>query len=337
LDLARLRDNCQVTSSAEMAGRVHVTLGPDGHEAVFTCSWLAPQALPDPDNRSEDAKRLWSAADFPAGPPAARWDDYLVSSTTRLASLRQLLSIGFMLLRGVPPRPRAVLDVAATLGYIRETNHGRLFDLRVGVTPAGLGLAGLPVGPHTAGPYRDPVPTLQLLYCVTNAADGEFGLLDGFAAAAQLRSEDPASFGCLTRTPATFGYSDATAELRATRPMIGTDPAGRIREIRYDSKSMQPMRPRRGASPDQAADDMREFYLAYRAFASVLLRPGLSVRFGLTPGDCIVVDNTRVLHSVAVSAESGRCHLQGCYADIDGAESTVAVLARPKSAAQPGG
>ena len=142
------------------------------------------------------------------------------------------------------------------------------------------------------------MPTLQLLHCLTNAADGgESGLLDGFRAAALLRSEHAAAFACLTSTPVTFGYSDTTCELRATRPMIGTDPAGRIREIRYNSRSMQPLRPRSGATPEQAAGELRDFYLAYRAFASILLRPALTLRFSLQPGDCVVFDNTRVLHS----------------------------------------
>ena len=177
------------------------------------------------------------------------------------------------------------------------------------------------------------MPTLQLLHCLANAADGgESGLLDGFRAAALLRSEDAAAFACLTSTPVTFGYSDTTCELRATRPMIGTDPAGRIREIRYNSRSMQPLRPRPGATPEQAAGELRDFYLAYRAFASILLRPALTLRFSLQPGDCVVFDNTRVLHSRTGFAASGHRHLQGCYADIDGTESAAAVLARSAGA-----
>jgi gamma-butyrobetaine dioxygenase len=201
--------------------------------------------------------------------------------------------------------------------------------VRVEATPANLAFTGLPIGPHTDNPYRDPVPTLQLLHCLTNAADGgESGLLDGFRAAALLRAEDPAAFGCLAKTPVTFGYSDARTELRATKPMIGTDPAGRIREIRYNSRSMQPMRPRPGAGPEEAAEELREFYLAYREFASILLRPALTLRYSLEAGDCVVFDNARVLRSRTGFAASGRRHLQGCYADIDGAESAAAVLAR---------
>jgi gamma-butyrobetaine dioxygenase len=115
--------------------------------------------------------------------------------------------------------------------------------------------------------------------------------------------------------------------------MIGVDMAGRIREVRYNSRSMQPIRPAAGNTPGQAALQLREFYRAYRAFATTLLRPDLTLRFNLEPGDCVVFDNTRILHSRTGFTATGHRHLQGCYADIDGAESTVAVLARRDAAA----
>jgi gamma-butyrobetaine dioxygenase len=358
LDAAWLRDNCQcatcrdpasgqrlicitdlapdvtVTSALQEADGLHVTFGPDGHEAVFTRTWLAGYATAEVDRRSEDAKRLWSARDFPAGPPVTSWQTYAASDAVRIRCLRELLSTGFMLLRGVPAVPGAVAEVAASFGYIRETNHGRIFDVRVETSPveaapASLANTGLPIGPHTDNPYRDPVPTLQALHCLVSSADGdETGLLDGFRAAAQLRAEDPAYFDCLSRTLVTFGYADASTQLRAMRPMIGLNEAGLIREIRYDSRSMEPMRPRSGVLPDEAADEMHEFYVAYRAFAAILLRPSGTLRFTLTPGDCVVFDNTRILRSGTGFTAAGRRHLQGCYADIDGVESTVAVLAR---------
>lgn len=357
LDPSWLRDNCQcqvcrdptsgqrltaitdlaadvtVSGAVEAADGLHVTFGPDGHQAVFTRTWLAGHTAAEPDARSEDTKQLWSARDFPAGPPATPWQSYVASDAIRLSCLRGLTSRGFMLLTAVPTEPAAVLSVAATFGFVRETNYGRQFDVRVEATPANLAYTGLPIGPHTDNPYRDPVPTLQLLHCLANAtAGGESGLLDGFRAAAQLRAEDPAAFDCLTRTPATFCYADATTELRASRPMIEVNPDSLIRGVRYNSRSMQPMRPRPGATPARAAQEMHEFYLAFRAFAAILLRPYLTLRFNLAPGDCVVFDNTRILHSRTGFAATGQRHLQGCYADIDGVESTVAVLARTRPA-----
>ena len=308
---------------------LHVTFGPDGHQAVFTPNWLAGHAAAEVDRRSEDGKRLWSARDFPGGPPITSWQAYAGGDAVRLRCLRDLLSTGFLLLSGVPTEPGAITDVVTSFGYIRETSYGRVFDVRVEAAAANLAFTSLPIGPHTDNPYRDPVPTLQLLHCLTNCADGgESGLLDGFRAAAQLRAEDPAAFDQLTSTPVTFGYVDAATELRATRPMIGLNTAGLIREVRYNSRSMEPVRPRSGASLAEAAEQMRQFYVAYRAFAAILARPSLTLRFMLAPGDCVVFDNTRILHSRTGFIAAGRRHLQGCYADIDAAESTAAVLAR---------
>jgi gamma-butyrobetaine dioxygenase len=41
-----------------------------------------------------------------------------------------------------------------------------------------------------------------------------------------------------------------------------------------------------------------------------------------------VFDNTRVLHARTGFTAGGERHLQGCYADLDGAASNLAVLRR---------
>ncbi len=54
------------------------------------------------------------------------------------------------------------------------------------------------------------------------------------------------------------------------------------------------------------------FYRAYRTCAEIL----------------IAFDNTRVLHARTAFTSAGRRHLQGCYADLDGVASALAVLRR---------
>jgi gamma-butyrobetaine dioxygenase len=216
------------------------------------------------------------------------------------------------------PGPGAVLAVAASLGYVRETNYGRLFDVRVENSPSNLAFTSLPVPPHTDNPYRDPVPTVQLPHCLRNAADGgDSGFVDGFPAAAALRVQDPAAFATLAVTPATFGYRDATTELSAIRPLISLDACGRIREIRINPRSLQPARL---AGPRAAA-----FCAGYAAYAELLSAAPSMLTIRLRPGDCAVFGNTRVLHARTGFTQGGRRHLQGCYADLDGVESAVAV------------
>jgi len=231
-----------------------------------------------------------------------------------------------------------VLAVARSMGFVRETNYGQLFDVRTTVDPANLAYSALAISPHTDNPYREPVPTVQLLHCLASAArGGDSGLVDGFTAASQLRAEDRPAFAMLARTPVTFRYSDATAELRATKPIIGLDPRGRINQVRWNSRSMQPL----ALGRTSAVAEADEFYAACRSFAQILARPELMVTFRLEPGDCVIVDNTRILHArTAFETAPGQGghetpagavahrHLQGCYADLDGVESTLAVLRR---------
>jgi gamma-butyrobetaine dioxygenase len=50
--------------------------------------------------------------------------------------------------------------------------------------------------------------------------------------------------------------------------------------------------------------------------------------FRLAPGDCVVFDNTRILHARTGFASTGSRHLQGWYADLGGIEPALAVAGR---------
>src|SRR5262249_2559572 len=217
--LAGIRDqtaNVRLGEVKEDADSFVVIFEPDGHPAGIAQSWPA-RALPSAPHvpsatvgRAEDAKRLWLAADFPAGPPTFGWDKYRTDPEHRAACLESLLSNGFALVTGVCAEPRMVLEVAQSMGFVRETNYGRLFDVQAKVEPANLAFTAMAIAPHTDNPYRDPVPTVPLLHCLANAAEGgDSGLVDGFVGAGLLRTEDPAAFGVLATTPVTFCYADA--------------------------------------------------------------------------------------------------------------------------------
>jgi gamma-butyrobetaine dioxygenase len=305
-------------------GCVEVVFAPDGHKSRFDAAWLAehrPGRSPPYSDRAEDAKILWQAADFADGLPSATRDAFAQDPATRADCLESLLVKGFFLLHGVAVEDRAVLSVAQAFGFVRRTNYGELFEVRVEENPANLAFSSLPITPHTDNPYRDPVPTIQLLHCLTNAAEGgDSGLVDGFHAAATLRREQPDAFDLITRTPVAFRYLDAEAELTATDSLIGLDALGRITQIRFNNRSMRPV-----ALPP---DEIVPFYAAYRAFAELLYRDEARLDFRLEPGDCVVFDNTRTLHARTGFTASGRRHLQGCYADLDSAASALAVLRR---------
>ncbi len=317
----------QVTVAEVVAGTdtVVVTFGPDGHRGEFSRAWLDDHSLdahrfhaPD-DHRTESTKRLWQPADLRDALPVTDWATYRADDAERARMLRAVRDLGFAIVRGTPATPGTVLDIAATFGHVRETNYGRLFDVRVEANPTNLAFTGRAIAPHTDNPYRDPVPTLQLLHCLNNAVDGgASGLLDGFHAASLLRTRDPEAFRVLATTIVPFAWSDRAASLRADRPLIDVDPAGRVREVRFNNRSMRALR-----LPPERTD---AFYRAYRRFAEIISRPDLLLTFRLDAGDCVIFDNTRLLHARTGFEESGSRHLQGCYADIDGLLSTLTLL-----------
>ncbi|MEP7201274.1 MAG: TauD/TfdA family dioxygenase [Ilumatobacteraceae bacterium] len=304
---------------------IEVTFTPDGHVSHFSKVWLSenvPGKASLFDDRSERHRPPWSAADFDGRPPEVAWHELQRDGAPRALALGALMRTGILLVRDAPIEPRTVLAVATSFGHVRNTNYGDLFDVRVEAQPVNLAFTGRAIAPHTDNPYRDPVPGVQLLHCLQSSpGGGENVFLDGFAVAALVRDEDAQAFATLSSTPVTFKYEDANTLLRASGPIITVNAAGEVRGIRWNDRSIQPP----AVKPELVGD----VYRAMRVFAATLQRPELHIRLTLEPGDCIVFDNTRVLHArTAFEGGSGARHLQGCYADLDGLASTVAVLER---------
>jgi gamma-butyrobetaine dioxygenase len=311
-------------ASINAEGDIRVTFAPEQHETVFPAAWLFERAY----DKSFVAERGWIA------PEIQLWDSALqnkapTASYARLRKDRRALATwldavrryGFATLEDVPLQEGSVCDVVSLFGYVRETNYGRWFDVRAEVNPSNLAYTNLGLQAHTDNPYRDPIPTLQLLVCLENSvAGGDSIVVDGFNAARRLREENPESFDLLSRHPARFEYSGAAGvRLRAKRPFIELGPDGEMIAIRFNNRSAAPC-------VDAPYDEMEAFYAAYRQFAAILEDAAMQVTFKLQPGELFIVDNTRALHARKAFSGSGKRWLQGCYADKDGLLSTFAAI-----------
>lgn len=342
MSITELPVDISVERARQSGDRIEVIFRPDGHRAEFDASWLRQFGVPDSeacssqpappphspvvpaggadDYRTEDAKRLWAAADIAAAFPQGAWRLLQAQPAHRQACLEAVLRDGFVLLRDVPAEPGMVLEVARRFGFIRETEHGPVSDMKVSTRPPTQVFSSQFLEPRTGYACRDQAPTLQFAHCLRQAPrGGETLIVDGFHAAATLRAQSPHDFAVLAKTEVTFAFADAVSDLRATRPIISVDSRGRIREVRLDATLMQPVR--------LAPADVVAFYQAYRGFAEIIRRPREGALVQLRAGDCLVLDNSRVM--LGRNAFSGpQRHMQLCWAEIDELASALGVMRR---------
>ncbi|MDA9639884.1 TauD/TfdA family dioxygenase, partial [SAR116 cluster bacterium] len=114
---------------------------------------------------------------------------------------------------------------------------------------------------------------------------------------------------------------DGTTNLAARRPMIDLQPDGELVGVRFNNRSS-------AAITDVPFDKMQLYYDAYRRFGEIIDDTAMQVRFRLDPGECFIVDNTRVLHARSGYSGAGHRWLQGAYADRDSLLSRWRVLGR---------
>ena len=301
---------------------VDFSTGPSS--VAYTLAWLYAHAY----DRAPATHRGWTARDVEtwdgqlnAHVPTADFGQLQSVPATRGRWLGDIIKFGFAKLTGGPVETGALFQVVDLFGYVRDTNYGRHFEVRTEVSPTNLAYTGQGLQAHTDNPYRDPCPTVQVLYCLeSSAAGGENMVVDGFAAAQRLRDENEAHFNVLADHCAIFEYAgDQKTHLTARRPMIELAPDGEIVAVRFNNRSLAAVR-------DVPFDQMQLWYDAYRHLASIIDDDAMEVRFRLEPGDAFIVDNRRVLHARKAYSGTGTRWLQGCYADMDSLTSAYRVL-----------
>ena len=246
---------------------------------------------------------------------------YMESDPDLYGFLDMFTKVGFGIIKGAP-RDAGILEaVVNRFGYIRETNYGKLFHVKAKHNPDNLADTALALSPHTDNPYRDPVPTLQLLHCLESSAQGgETILVDGFRIAEYIYNSSIGHFNMLSTTPVTFRFRNEKVWLEATTTFFGLDSQGYIRHIRLNNRSIRPF--------DVTMRRLHEFYKAYYYLLECVESNRFQVRFKMEPGDIVLFDNQRILHGRTAYEGAGQRHLVGCYADRDGLLSKWRILRR---------
>ena len=69
---------------------------------------------------------------------------------------------GFAIVSALKPEDGEIINFAKKIGYIRETNFGKLFNVKSQKQPNDLAYTSIELESHTDNPYRKPVPSWSI-------------------------------------------------------------------------------------------------------------------------------------------------------------------------------
>ena len=317
LDPADLTDDIEVKSAVvDNAGDLIVEWGHDGQRSVYHSGWLRHVA----DNNHRPNSWLPEAQSWTTDSigkvPRVDGSSAVKSDEAILALLNNLMVHGACVLENSPTHEGYLLELAERIGPVRDSNFGRIWDVRADINLAGdattntTANTGLRLGPHSDLPTREVPPGFQFLHCLINDADGgESTLTDGAALVEALERDHPEEFELLYTRHWIFFNRGPGIDHRWSAPIIDYLPGCDTPTIR----AFYPVR----AFPAMANEDVGRCYDALRLFHKMADRPEFELKFRLTAGDIMCFDNRRVLHGRDAFTGSGKRHLQGIYIDRD--------------------
>lgn len=303
-------DDAPELAGVERIGTEAVLTWADGHVSRFALGWLEAhrpgQAAPDP---AAIPPTLWRGTMMAAAIPRHRGADLMADDAALGRWMTDTRRTGLSIVDGLAPETGAGRAIAERIGFLRETNFGRTFEVVNRPDPNNLAYTAHALPLHTDLPNQEVPPGYQFLHCLANDAVGGGSVFaDGFAIARHLRDTDRAAFELLCTVPIPFRFHDAETDIRVHRPVITLDAGGEVCEIRFNAHIAAPF--------DMAAALMPAYYRAYRAYMACTRSADFLLTCKLSAGEMAVFDNRRVLHGrAAFDPSTGFRHLHGCYVD----------------------
>ena len=280
---------------------------PVKYDGEFLHSYRSPQA-----EYLYLSATLWDKAKLEQ-PPALDFDE-LSKDQAQQALVSQLQTTGFSIIKNCPLDKTSVETVANTLGYVRETIFGGVWQFEDNQEMADSAFTSDALRPHNDGTYSHDAPGLQLLLCIgRNATGGESVLVDGFNIAEQLKAQDPDLYRDMTRIELTGIYKGDGHVLRASRPVFRENQQGELLQMTFNNYDRDTIR--------LNDSDMRRAYEGIIAIDKLLNLEENQWRYVLEEGEMMVFDNWRLLHGR--TSYQGHRVMAGTYVNREDFESKL--------------
>ena len=264
-------------------------------------------------------ENLWNAMDFKDSVLKRATISCHDSKNNTIEIGKRIRDFGFALVKDLHDVSVEEFVKIVTSHPPRSTNYGDVYEVRQAAQVNNLADSSRALSPHTDNPYRDSVPSLQIIHCIEEDSEGggDSILVDGFAvASSSCLSEE--SFHALSTLPARFRYVDHGKRevLQSTRHVLETSMMNeyysKVRRVHFNDRSIV------GPCALLDLNEQSEFWKAFQEFQKLSSRNDFTGTFRLSPGDCLFLNNNRVLHGrTALGETTGNRLLRGCYGDVE--------------------
>lgn len=324
LQLVAIPAELKVAAAAiDAGGGLEVTWTDGAAPSRFHPGWLRAYSTADGEGPlSLPPRRIWDARSLKEPP---RFDG--ADEAGFGAWLEAIHVYGVAILENLPPDPGTIEAIPSRIGPIRESNFGKVFEVRSRADADSNAYTAMALPSHTDLATREYVPGLQFLFCLQNGASGGDSLLaDGFALAERLRREHPEHFETLATVSLVYANKAVSTDYRWEKPMFALDAEGALDEVRWSPWLRAPLR-----APVETVDRV---YRALRSAFELGDDPAMQVRVRLQPGEMLGFDNRRALHGrTGFDPATGERWLRGCYVERDELYSRLRIMARERRAA----
>ena len=235
--------------------------------------------------------------------------------------MQALKRTGLVLIDRLEHSMTAGEDFGDLIGFKRQSNFGVIFDVISKAEPVNLAYTSVALPLHTDLPNQSNVPSYQFLHCYLNSVEGgESVFADGFKICADFAEQAPSKFELLTTIQVPWRFHDGACDIRSHRPIINLGPDGKLECFLFNAHLAD--------VPDMPIDLLHDFYVAYQDLMQRIRDPKYAIYHLLKPGQMVIFDNQRALHSrTEFDANSGERHLRGYYIDSNELDSKIRMLA----------
>ncbi|CRL27218.1 Taurine catabolism dioxygenase TauD/TfdA [Penicillium camemberti] len=303
----------------------------DKHTGLYSYAWL--HAHSQKMSRIEGTKpvtypksamqppRQFTPVTDPDQTPRVKYDDVMSDDESLHVWLTHIWDQGFCFVDDVPVNPEATQFLIERIAFIRNTHYGGFWDFTADLTFKDTAYTNEFLGAHTDNTYFTDPARLQLFHLLshTEGSGGENLLVDGFAAAAQLRLESPEDYAQLVnhRHPwHASGNEDTCIQPSAMAPVFSmhTD-LNKMYQIRWNNYDRAP-------KTNWSALEQTVWYRAARHYNEILQSKEMWTK--LKPGSALMFDNWRMLHGR--SEFTGKRRMCGGYVNNDDYISRLRLL-----------